>query len=222
MHKLDGILFDIDGTIWDSRQVVAEAWKAAIHDHMDLPADFDAESIGKLFGKPMTEIFQTMYPALSAEEIEKMTPYLYAYEHDYLRKYKPAPYAGMEQVLAALAAEYPLFIVTNGQKGYTEAMLDATGLHAYFKGWLSYGDTLAPKNVTITKLMEQYGITHTCYVGDTAGDEEASRKAGIPFIYCSYGLGQVEDAQISIDSILALPGAVRIVEETQADNATHG
>lgn len=212
MRKLDGIIFDIDGTIWDSRQVVAESWKAAIREHMDLPTDFDAESIGKLFGKPMTEIFQTMYPELSVSQIEQMTPYLYEYEHAYLRKYKPRPYDGMEQVLTALQEDHSLYIVTNGQKGYTEAMLDATGLHSYFDGWLSYGDTLAPKNITIANLIAQYDLHNVCYVGDTQGDQEAASKAGIPFIYCAYGLGEVDDPELAIDSIRALPEAVQILE----------
>lgn len=213
-HTLDAIIFDIDGTIWDSREVVALAWQAAIHDHTNLPADFDAESIGRHFGKPMKEIFQAIYPELSDDELDVLTPYLYEYEHRYLRERKPKPYEGVFETLELLAKQYDLYIVTNGQKGYTEAMLDATGLHPYFKGWLSYGDTMAPKDVTIRKLMEQYNIKRTCYVGDTTGDLDAAAKAGIPFIYCAYGLGEVTCAECEIEQIRALPEAIKLLEMT--------
>lgn len=212
MKKLDGIIFDIDGTIWDSRDVVAQAWQAAVREHTLLAADFDGETIGRHFGKPMPDIFKAIYPGISDAQIDEMIPYLYEYEHRYIREMKPQPYPGVEGALQQLSREYPLYIVTNAQKGYAEAMLDATALGNFFRGWLSYGDTLAPKEVTIRTLMERYGLCCTCYVGDTAGDMDASQKAGIPFIYCAYGLGEAAGAECEIDDIAALPDAVHILE----------
>ncbi len=136
-HTMDAIIFDIDGTIWDSREVVAIAWQAAIQENTSLPVNFDAESIGRHFGKPMTDIFKAIYPDLTDSEIDALTPYFYEYEHTYLRVKKPKPYQGVRESLELLAKEYEFYIVTNGQNGYTEAMLDATDLHGYFKGWLS-------------------------------------------------------------------------------------
>lgn len=213
MKKLDGIIFDIDGTIWDSRDVVAIAWQEAIKAHTDLPADFDGPAIGKHFGKPMKDIFKALYPGITDRQIDEMTPYLYDYEHRYLQKLKPQPYPGVEDTLKRLQRDYSLYIVTNGQKGYTEAMFGATGLCSYFRGWLSYGDTMAPKEITIQKLMERYSIKAACYVGDTEGDFCASRKAGIPFIYCSYGLGEVDNAEHEIADIRELPEAVCRLEK---------
>lgn len=212
MKRLDGIIFDIDGTIWDSRDVVAQAWQAAIREHTSLLADFDGETIGRHFGKPMRDIFKLLYPGISDAQIDDMTPYLYDYEHRYIRELKPQPYPGVEETLQKLSREYPLYIVTNGQKGYAEAMFDATALGRFFRGWLSYGDTLAPKEVTIRKLMERYGICRTCYVGDTAGDMDASQKAGIPFIYCAYGLGEVTGAEYIIDDIAQLSSVIQKLE----------
>ena len=48
----DGIIFDIDGTLWDSRKVVADSWNAALAEQTDYDVRFDYEKIGKLFGKP--------------------------------------------------------------------------------------------------------------------------------------------------------------------------
>ncbi len=210
--KLDAILFDIDGTIWDTTQVVAEAWREAIRKHSDLPADFDGDTIGALFGKPMDDIFHALYPQMTDETLVKVIPNHYAYEERYFRVRKPEPYHGVRQTLAQLSDMYPLYLVTNGQKGYAETMLDATGLSSCFQGWLSYGDTYASKDVTIRRLMEMYDIRHTCYVGDTMGDMEASKKAGIPFIYCAYGLGWVKGAEYEITSMDELPAVIHTLE----------
>ncbi len=216
--KLDGIIFDIDGTIWDSREVVAKAWRAAFTENTGYEFDHTPEEIGKLFGLPMTEIFEKLLPELSADELDKMLPTLYDYEHRYLRKYKPAPYDTVRETLKELSNEYPLYIVTNGQKGYAEAMLDATELYEYFTDWLSFGDTFTEKDQTLGKLMEKNEIKNTLSVGDTEGDYDAAKKNDLPFVFCSYGLGMLDDinkADYVIGSMAELKNVIRDLENKE-------
>ena len=49
--------------------------------------------------------------------------------------------------------------------------------------------------------MQRNNIKKAIYVGDTEGDREAAKKANIPFIYASYGFGEVSDYDYKIDSI---------------------
>ena len=49
------------------------------------------------------------------------------------------------------------------------------------------------------------GIGDAVYIGDTQGDLEASRKAGIPFIFCTYGFGTPETFDAKIDAFTDLP-----------------
>ncbi len=212
-NQLDGIIFDIDGTIWDVRQVIADSWADALG-QLGMPVPFDAERLGRLFGKPMDEIFHTLYPDVSDAEMEQVIPVLYEYEHRALAAQKPAPYPGVAQVMAQLAAQFPLYIVTNGQKGYVEAMLGATGLTPYVKGWLCFGDTQAPKEVTIRRLMSQYGLERAVYVGDTQGDAESCQAAEVPFIYAAYGLGEVAQPIYTIRDIRELTDVISEIERS--------
>lgn len=53
-------------------------------------------------------------------------------------------------------------------------------------------------------LMEKNRLEHVVYVGDTQGDADACREAGIPFILAEYGFGDVPDARRRIRKISEL------------------
>jgi phosphoglycolate phosphatase len=63
---------------------------------------------------------------------------------------------------------------------------------------MCFGDTGTSKGQTILTLMKKHNIGSAIYIGDTQGDLEACKEAGLPFIFCAYGLGQAEswDAKI--------------------------
>ncbi len=205
----DGIIFDIDGTLWDSRRQVAEAWNLAVKEKTNYDIYFDYEEIGKLFGKPMDEIFQSLLPDMPSDERRSFIRLLYSYEHSYLRENPPVLYDGAGEVLKNLSAEYPLFIVTNAQKGYIELLFEATGTRKYFKDTLCYGDTNSPKDVTIGLLVKKNNLKAPVYIGDTQGDSDSCKKAGVPMIWASYGLGTVKNPQTVIDDIRGLPKVLK-------------
>ena len=200
----DGIIFDIDGTLWDSRKGVAESWNMALRDHTDYDITLDYEKLGKLFGKPMNEIFAAVFPDMSEERMNELIPVFYTYEHRYLAAHPPALYDGTEETLRRLAERYPLFIVTNAQKGYIECLFEATGIEKYFTDWLCYGDTGAQKDVTMRMLIEKNKLKNPVYVGDTQGDLDACKMADVPMIYAAYGLGEVENPDVTINAVSEL------------------
>ena len=53
---LDGLIFDVDGTLWDSTDLVAKAWNYVLETETNLPADVTGDLLKTLFGKPMDEI----------------------------------------------------------------------------------------------------------------------------------------------------------------------
>ena len=97
-----------------------------------------------------------------------------------------------------------LYIVSNCQCGYIEVMLKTTGLGKYVTDTLCFGQTQTSKGRTIRTLMEKNGLKDVFYVGDTQGDADACKEAQIPFVFATYGFGNVPDAKWSIDSVTEL------------------
>ena len=113
-------------------------------------------------------------------------------EHEaLLRKCAPL-YPDLEKTLKILSSRFPLFIVSNCQAGYIEVFLKSTGFGHYFKGHLCPGDTGMAKAENIMKIREDNNLSDPVYIGDTIGDFNACRKAGVPFIFAEYGFGQVD------------------------------
>lgn len=195
---MDSIIFDVDGTLWDSTDSVAKSWNLAIQENSSLDLTITGETLAKVFGKTMTEIADMLFSDLPDEERMKLLNICFQYENRYLEIHPGILYEGVPQTLASLSQRYPLFIVSNCQCGYIEILLRSCSVEPFIKDHLCFGETLTSKGETIRTLMEKNGLKSPVYVGDTQGDKDACRQAGIPFIFAEYGFGCVPDAQMRI------------------------
>ena len=203
---MKSLIFDIDGTLWDSRAIVAKGYNDYLIEVGRPDLQVDAEYLKTLFGKTMTEIADIMLCSIPQPQRYDVMLGCMAREDEFLHK-DPCDIAfpGVKETLEKLKESYRLFIVSNAQCGYPELMMDKLGIRHLFEGWMCFGDTNLPKGDTIRILMERHGITDAVYIGDTQGDLEASQKAGIPFIFCTYGFGTPETFDAKIDAFTDLP-----------------
>ncbi len=197
---MDSIIFDVDGTLWDSTESVAASWNKAIREHSSLNLTLEPVSLSRVFGKTMTEIADTLFPSLSADERMKLLEVCFDEENRYLEDHPGILYPDVARTLKKLASRYPLYIVSNCQCGYIEVLLRTTGLGPYIKDHLCFGETQVPKGETIRKLIVKNRLQSPVYVGDTQGDADSCKTAGIPFIFAEYGFGDVLDARMRIQT----------------------
>ena len=201
----ESLIFDIDGTLWDSRALVAEGFNIQLRREGLAHLCVTAEQLKTLFGKTMTEIADVMLASIPEDRRYGLMERCMETEHVYLRENEcRIGYPGVKETLAELAKRYRLFIVSNSQKGYPEMCMEKLGLEAYFQGHMCFGDTGTSKGKTIRALMERHNIENCVYIGDTQGDYEATLEAGIPFIWASYGFGTPENCAARIDAIAEL------------------
>jgi phosphoglycolate phosphatase len=191
LSKTDSYIFDVDGTIWDSTAAVAKSWRAVCQregvpfDHITPPR------LKQEFGKLLRDIGLSLFPSLSKEEADRITRLCCEEENHYLLDHGPEPYPGIRELFQRLSQSHPLFIVSNCQAGYIEVMLKSTGLGIYVTDHLCPGDTGEVKAANIRRIVDRHGLHTPVYIGDTLGDYKAAKGAGLPFIFASYGFGQV-------------------------------
>ncbi len=204
MIKTDGLIFDMDGTLWDSAAAVADSWNEVFKKH-GVSYRATAPDIHAQMGKPMGEIFAFLLPDEPQEVRDAVEKDACDYENDYLSIHGGMLYPKLEEVLSSLSdMNIPLFIVSNCQDGYIEAFFAAHKLGYLFKDYECWGRTLLPKSENISLVVQRNNLKAPFYVGDTALDGTSSRDAGVPFIYAAYGFGKTDDYDAVIHSISEL------------------
>lgn len=199
MTKCDGIIFDVDGTLWDSTYVVKDAWNQAIQDAGYPNPEITADRLKGLFGLPMDDIIKDIMPELSKEEREAIAPHVYKYEDEYLEKQSGILYDRIIEVIIELSKSIPVYIVSNCQGGYIELFMKKTGIEDIIKGHLCPADTGKLKAANISQIINENNLKSPIYVGDTIMDERACKEAGCPFCFATYGFGKSQEPEYTID-----------------------
>lgn len=200
MIKCDGIIFDVDGTLWDSTYVVKDAWNKAIIDLGYDNPNITADRLKGLFGLPMDDIIKDIMPELDRQKRDEIAPYVFKYEHEFLEEKSGMLYDGIIEVIRELSKKIPVYIISNCQAGYVELFMRKTGVEDCITDHMCPADTGLLKAANIMKMVKEHDIKSPLYVGDTIMDERACKEAGCPFCFAQYGFGKAENPVLTIST----------------------
>ena len=198
-----GILFDLDGTLWDSSIHVVESWNRILSKYGRKMITVD--DMRGYMGKTMEAIAKLMLPDETFENRHEIFEECCRYELEYLNQKGGILFEGLEKTLSELSEKYQLCIVSNCQVGYIESFLNYHNIGRYFADIESYGNTGLEKGHNIKLVVERNHFTKAFYVGDVQGDMDSADFAGIPFVHAAYGFGTVNRNVDKINSITELP-----------------
>ena len=199
---IDGIIFDLDGTLWDSTPEVAIAYNKVLQDkYPEVTDTVTAEKLKALFGLPLDIIGVKLFQSISENQARKAIKECCDYEEEYLAEHGAYLYEELEETLKELSEKFKLYIVSNCQDGYIQCFFQANPqLEQYFTDHECHGSTGLPKADNIRLIVERHNLKSPVYVGDTLGDANASKGAGVPFVYARYGFGDVKEYDYVIES----------------------
>ncbi len=189
--KTDAVIFDLDGTLWDSCRVVAESWGETLR-RLDPEAACPGEDeVRGIMGMTAAQIAETLFSRYGADK-EAICLACIHEENAYIAEHGGRLYPHLEETLTALSARVPLFIVSNCLDGYIQCFLHSSGLGGFFRDFVCEGSTGLDKADNIALLCRRHSLHRPVYVGDTHSDEKSARRAGCAFIHASYGFGSAD------------------------------
>ena len=115
---MDSIIFDVDGTLWDSTEICAKAWTDVIHRETSLSLTINASTLKGLFGRLLPDIASVLFADYPKEEQLRLIDRCCQEEHKALLAQCAPLYPDLEKALQQLKENYRLFIVSNFQAGY--------------------------------------------------------------------------------------------------------
>lgn len=199
--KTDGVLFDLDGTLWDSTNGVTMVWNRVAQELCPgVRGPVEQQEVRSCMGLLLPDIGKKLFPGLSGERQQQIVDTFCAREVELLAQTGGQLYPGLRETLESLCRRFPLFIVSNCQDGYIECFLRAHRLERWFTDTENAGRTGLPKAQNIALVVERHGLKAPVYVGDTALDGQSARQAGVPYIFARYGFGAAQDYDAVIDS----------------------
>jgi phosphoglycolate phosphatase len=185
------VVFDLDGTLIDSRRDLAESANAVLESYGCRP---HAEAaIGRMVGDGAATLVRRAFAAAGCQQPEgALERFLTIYNGRLLAC--TVPYEGIVEVLAALAPRTVLAVCTNKPLRPTEVILEGLGLAPYFGGRVVGGDGPAPRKpdpAGLQSLIAAAGVppSEAILVGDSVVDWETAAAASAAICLARYGFG---------------------------------
>lgn len=208
------IVFDLDGTLIDSRLDLAESTNEMLSKYgaAPLPVDAVAAMVGE--GAKVLVARALAAAGLDPDEPDALRRFREIYDRRLL--FHTRPYDGIDEVVSQMAERHPLAVLTNKPEAPSRRLLDVFGLARHFRRVIGgdSGPARKPDPAGLRALMGEFGTSpaETWLVGDSMIDVETARRAGVRMCVALYGFGQLR-GELVLDGSEA---TVRVAPEIPA------
>ena len=186
-RKFDLIVFDWDGTLFDSTGLIVQCIQAACRDiGQPVPSDEDAAYV---IGLGLHDALKHAAPGLPPERYPELGA---RYRHHYFaRQHELVLFPGTLEMLHALKARNHWLAVATGKgrRGLDDALAHSQ-LQGLFDGTRTADETAGkPNPLMLNQLMREFGVDpqRTLMIGDTTHDLQLAANAGTASVGVSYG-----------------------------------
>jgi phosphoglycolate phosphatase len=186
-RQFDLIVFDWDGTLFDSTALITRCIQAACGDlGVAVPSDRDASYV---IGMGLIEALQHAAPGLPRERYPELGN---RYRHHYFAKqHEIVLFEGTLAMLQSLKQrDHRLGVATGKSRRGLDEALSSVQLKGVFDGTRTADETASkPDPLMLVELMDELGVPpeRTLMIGDTTHDLQLATNAGTARIGVSYG-----------------------------------
>ena len=198
---INTILFDYDGTLMDTNEVVLQSWQhtfRTLRGHEEDPA-----FIRSTFGEPLVMTLAKLFPEVP---VEKSLDVYRTFQREVFTDFVEV-FPGILELLKNLKEKgYKMGLVTSRTKDTTWSGLEHYGMDKYFDAVITAGDTdrhkpdPAPILITLDRLGSAPG--EAIMVGDTMFDLECAQNAGVKSVIVDWSITMSDSEKEQADYII--------------------
>lgn len=197
----DGLIFDLDGTLWNATKLICKTWNIILKDYENVRKEpITVKELEGCMGLQLDKIGERLFKNTNYAIRKELMDKCCALECEYLSKEGGELFLNEESVLQLLSEKYKLFIVSNCQNGYIESFYKGHNMAKYFTDQICAEETGMSKGENNKIIIKRNNLKNVVYIGDTQGDRQSALDAGIPFVYAEYGFGNVDGYDYKIET----------------------
>jgi phosphoglycolate phosphatase len=183
----DGIIFDIDGTLWNACQSSAIGINQGLKE-LGVSTEFTKFDIESFSGQPFAKGLQGLLPNL--ELTPEVIDLLNKSEQQAIKDLKGDFYLGFPELFIQLSKSHKLYLISNCQDWYLDLFIQTANIQNYITDSDCHGKSSKTKAEMLKEMTIKHHIKNPVYIGDTLGDQIACKEANVDFIWASYGFGK--------------------------------
>ena len=204
------VIFDLDGTLWDSSESVVESWNIVLREDGRLGRTITPADMQGVMGMTMDQIADNLFTALPEDDRYDLARKCEVFENAYIAEHGGRLFEGVRETLELIHSEgVRMAVVSNCQEGYIPAFIKSMDMEEYFCDYEEWGRSGLLKADNIRLVMERNGADRAVYIGDIQKDADACAEAGVPCIWAAYGFGHIEEPAGTINTFGELPEVLR-------------
>lgn len=195
----EAIIFDMDGTLFQTDLILEPALETTfeiLRKEKQWVGKTPVEKYREIMGVPLPVVWETLCPNHSLEIREKSNEIFQQQLIIQIRENKGALYDGVEETLTLLSELYPLFIASNGQIEYLQAIIEEYKLHRFIQH--TYSIQVIPsgnKSELVQLVKTENQIQGVFVVGDRASDIQAAKDNNLTAIGVRFDFAQENELQ---------------------------
>ena len=213
-----GVLFDLDGTLLDTLQDLADSVNFALQ-QFGMPVH-SLEEVRSFVGNGARNLIQQSVPEQTSEEEAEKVLAVFREHYDAHNQDKTAPYPGILDALKVLEKKYPLAIASNKPDWAVKPLCQR-----YFPGVGARGESQdcprKPAPDMVLRAMADMGVQKCVYVGDSEVDLLTAKNAELPCLSVLWGFRdreQLTEGRYFCESPEQLPEMIeRIIGEVYGE-----
>ena len=179
-----GIIFDLDGTLLNTLEDLTDAVNFTLG-QFGCP-ERTLNEVRSFVGTGARNLIRKALPGADSDPDVDTVLAVYQKYYATHSQIKTAPYQGVLEAIKSIAAKYPVAIVSNKPDGATKDLCAQ-----YFPGVFARGESSdcarKPAPDMVYQAMQEIGVDHCIYVGDSETDVETARNAGAPCLSVLWG-----------------------------------
>ncbi|PYF08274.1 HAD hydrolase-like protein [Ureibacillus chungkukjangi] len=191
------IIFDMDGTLFQTNMILEPALAATFDALRENELWFGETPISKyreIMGVPLPVVWETLCPNHSEEVREKSNELFQKKLIEMITLCKGALYPNVAETLQSLSIQYPLFVASNGEWEYLQAIIDTYELNQLFEKIYSIQSIASGnKSELVKSVIEENELSSAWVVGDRLSDIMAAKENGLVSIGVNFDFAQQEE-----------------------------